>query len=278
MTRHHETRLNRVLDYIHDNPTVDLSLDRLAEVAALSRFHFHRLWRAMTRETAAQTVRRMRLHRAAVAFVAGAEPIGAIATSVGYSDADSFARAFADLYGITPSAYRQRGQHRPPPRPTPTGDGSMPEVTIRTEPRRRLAAVTHVGPYQEIGRAFEKLHATLAARGLLPQAGFMLALYYEDPSSVAPEHLRSHAGIVLPEGVEIAAPLEEVIVEAGRTAVLVHRGPYAGLPASWDALYRGWLATSGEEPADGAPYEIYLNTPMEVRQDDLLTEICVPLK
>ncbi|MCF1708102.1 AraC family transcriptional regulator [Tabrizicola sp. J26] len=278
MTHHHEKRLNRVLDYIHDNPTDDLSLDRLAEVAALSRFHFHRLWRAMTLETAAQTVRRMRLHRAAVALVTGTTPVAQIAGEVGYPDADSFSRAFADLYGVPPSSYRHRGQHRPPLLPTPTGDDSMPDVTIRTEPRRRLAAVTHTGPYSEIGRAFEKLFTTLAARGLLVQAGSMLALYYDDPSTVPPEQLRSHAGIALPEGAEIAAPLEEVIVDGGRTAVLTHRGPYAGLPASWDALYRGWLATCDEEPADRAPYEVYLNTPMEVRQGDLLTEICVPLK
>lgn len=277
MTRHHETRLNRVLDFIHDNPTGDLSLDRLAEVAALSRFHFHRLWRAMTRETAAQTVRRMRLHRAAVALVSGKTPVARIATEVGYPDADSFSRAFAELYGLTPTAYRRRGQHRPPVLPTPTGDAPMPDVLIRTEPRRRLAAIAHTGPYQEIGRAFEKLHATLAARGLLSQTAEMAAVYYDDPAAVPPERLRAHAGITLPDTVALAAPLEEVVIAGGRTAILTHRGPYAGLPAGWEAVF-AWLAASGEIPADQPAYELYRNTPMEVRQDDLLTDLCVPLK
>ena len=67
MANSYEKRLNRVIDHIHDNPAGDLSLDNLADVAALSRFHFHRVFAAMTGETAAQTVRRMRLHRAAVA-------------------------------------------------------------------------------------------------------------------------------------------------------------------------------------------------------------------
>ena len=153
----------------------------------------------------------------------------------------------------------------------------MPDVSIRTEPRRRLAAIAHAGPYHEIGRAFEKLHATLAARGLLPQAGEMAALYYDDPASVAPERLRAHAGITLPETAGIAAPLEEVVIAGGRTAVMTHRGPYAGLPAGWEELF-GWLAASGEVPADQPAYELYLNTPMDVRQDDLLTDICVPLR
>ncbi len=64
-----ETRLIRVLDYIHDNPAGDLRLDTLADVAALSRFHFHRVFHAMIGEAAAQTVRRLRMYRASVALV-----------------------------------------------------------------------------------------------------------------------------------------------------------------------------------------------------------------
>ena len=61
MANHYEKRLLRVLDHIHDNPAGDLSLDALADVAALSRFHWHRIFRAMTGETAHQTVKRMRM-------------------------------------------------------------------------------------------------------------------------------------------------------------------------------------------------------------------------
>ena len=49
-----ENRMIRVLDHIHDNPAGDLSLDALADVAAMSRFHWHRVFRAITGETAAQ--------------------------------------------------------------------------------------------------------------------------------------------------------------------------------------------------------------------------------
>ena len=47
----YEARLLRVIDDIHANPAGDLSLDALADVAALSRFRFHRVFRAMTGET-----------------------------------------------------------------------------------------------------------------------------------------------------------------------------------------------------------------------------------
>jgi AraC family transcriptional regulator len=101
-----ERRILRVLDHIHDNPTGDLSLDALVDVAALSRFHFHRLFRAMTGETMAQTVRRMRTQRAAVALVQSAALLSASARDIGYPDTASFTRAFHDTYATSPAAFR----------------------------------------------------------------------------------------------------------------------------------------------------------------------------
>ena len=58
MTNPTERRILRVLDHIHDHPAGDLSLDALADVAALSRFHWNRPFRAVTGGTASQAVRR----------------------------------------------------------------------------------------------------------------------------------------------------------------------------------------------------------------------------
>lgn len=82
MTNTYEARLIRVLDYIHDNPAGDLSLDALADVAALSRFHFHRVFHALMGETAAQAVRRMRMYRASVALVQTTAPLAKIARAL----------------------------------------------------------------------------------------------------------------------------------------------------------------------------------------------------
>lgn len=115
MANDYERRLQRVVDHIHDHPSGDLSLDALAEVAALSRFHFHRVYTAIVGETAANTVRRMRLHRAAVALVQGTEAVAIIARRVGYPNQISFSRAFAGHYGLSPAAFRNRGELRPFP-------------------------------------------------------------------------------------------------------------------------------------------------------------------
>jgi AraC family transcriptional regulator len=93
--RSYEDRLLRVLQHIHDNPAGDLSLDALADVAAMSRFHWHRVFHAMTGDTAAEAVRRIRLHRAAVWLVQTNLSLGEIAMRAGYASPRSLARAFA---------------------------------------------------------------------------------------------------------------------------------------------------------------------------------------
>ncbi len=59
------SRINRVMDYIEVNIVQDLSLENLAEVANFSRFHFHRIFRAMVGETLHQFIQRIRLEKAA---------------------------------------------------------------------------------------------------------------------------------------------------------------------------------------------------------------------
>ncbi|PZQ97973.1 MAG: AraC family transcriptional regulator [Cereibacter sphaeroides] len=278
MSKGLEKRILRMLDYIYANPAGDLSLDALAEVAAMSRFHWHRVYRATTGETVAQTVRRMRMHRAAMALIHSETDLAGIAAMVGYPNVTSFSHTFRELYSVSPSAFRKRGDLRPFLPPLRNGETLMYDVIIRTDPPRRLAAMPHEGAYLRINLAFEKLGATLGARGLTGRIGKMVGVYYEDPSAKPENELRSHAGVEVGEDFPIEAPLEEVRLPGGRTAVLTFTGPYAGLPAAYDQLYSIWLPDSGEEPAHSPAFEVYLNTPMDTPPHALKTEICLPLK
>lgn len=151
-------------------------------------------------------------------------------------------------------------------------------VVLRALPEHRLAALAHRGPYAAIGGTFEKLGASVATRGLFGQVGRMIAVYHDDPVLVPPADLRSHAGFEVPSDLALAPPLEELRLSAGRHAVLIFTGPYAGLQTAYDHLFGTWLPQSGEARADGPVFEIYLNTPMDTAPADLVTEICLPLR
>jgi AraC family transcriptional regulator len=278
MTNPNEKRLLRVLDHIHDNPAGDLSLDALSDVAAMSRFHWHRVFRAMTGETMAQAVRRIRMHRASYYLVMTEIPVAGIATDLGLPNLASFNRTFTDHFGMTPAAFRKRGELRPFVRNQRSEITLMHPVSIRTAGPMRLAAVPHKGPYFEISRAFQTLSAVMGTRDLFSKAGRMVGIFYDDPQTVPWPELRSHAAFEMTADADIAPPLEEVTLAAGRQAVLTYKGPYAGLPAAYDQLFGVWLPASGEEPADSPSFEVYLNSPMDTAPENLVTELHLPLK
>ncbi|MCR8724894.1 AraC family transcriptional regulator [Frigidibacter sp. ROC022] len=274
----YEQRLLRVIAHIHDDPSRDLSLDALAEVAALSRFHFHRIFHAMTGETVAETVRRIRMNRAAHWLVNEDWPIARIAARVGHPNTRSFARIFAEAFGCTPAAFRRRGAMTAPLAPKSKGRSRMFDVTIQTAPPRHVVGLAHRGPYITVGSSFETLTGILAARGMMGQVREMIGLYHDDPSVVAPEELRSHATFVLADGAAPPEGLEQIDLPGGRFAVLRFKGHYSGLHKAYECLYGDWLNGSGEEPRDAPAMEIYVNSPMDTAPDDLLTDICLPLK
>lgn len=154
----------------------------------------------------------------------------------------------------------------------------MFDVSVKEEPARRLAALSHTGPYIEIGRAFEKVSAMIASRNLFPQVRGMAGLYFDDPAAVPEAELQSKAGVILADGAEAPEGLEAVDVDGGRFAVLRFKGPYSGLKEGYDYLFGAWLAQSDEEPRDAPAMEVYLNAPTDVAPEELLTDICMPLK
>ena len=278
MSNSNEKRLLRVLEHIHDNPAGDLSLDALSDIAAMSRFHWHRVFRATTGETLAQAVRRIRMHRASYDLVTTDKPVHSIASEVGMTNLASFKRCFAEHFAMTPAAFRKRGELRPFVRNFKPEILHMHPVSIRTEAPLRLVAIAHKGPYFEISRAFQKLSAVMSTRELFGKAGRMVGVFYDDPQSVPAPDLRSHAAFELSGDADLSDPLESVTVPGGRQAVLTYQGPYAGLPAAYDQLFGVWLPASGEEPADSPSFEVYLNSPMETAPEDLVTELHLPLK
>ncbi len=277
MRSDYEKRMLRVLEYIHKHPADDLSLDALADVAAMSRFHWHRVFHAMTGETCAVAVRRIRLNRAACWLLRTEWPVAEVAKKVGYPSAQSFSRAFRATYGMTPVQFRKSGKDDTPRLLRRKGESEMFEVKIEAAPARRLASIRHRGPYVEIGNAFEQAGTIIGAHNLWPQVRCMVGVYYDDPSVVPAPELRSNAGFELAHGADIPDGFETVEILGGPIARLRFRGPYAGLQRGYDYLFGEWLPASTRDPADEPVYEVYLNTPVEVAPADLLTDICLPL-
>jgi len=271
-------RVARVADYIAGHLDADLDVERLASVAHFSPWHFHRIYRETTGETVADTVRRLRLHRAAVELTRDDAPLERVAKRAGYGTLAAFSRAFAADYGVPPGAYRLRGRLVPPAPARQKEPVIMYKVEIAPFEGVRLAAVTHHGDYQEIGHAFERIYAWAGARGLLGPATRSIGIYYDDPETIAKKDLRSEAGLVLAPDATLDSDVHAIDIPSMLCASVLHKGPYAELEQPYRYLFREWLPQSGREAGDHPCFEEYLNNPRELPASEWLTRVSLPLK
>ena len=101
-------RVCQAMNYISQNIDRELSLEEIAGVAAFSRFHFHRIFKAVVGETVAQFTRRLRIEMAANRLLSNQfEDITTIAIECGFSSSQNFAKVFRQRFDMTPSQFRK---------------------------------------------------------------------------------------------------------------------------------------------------------------------------
>jgi AraC-like DNA-binding protein len=104
-------RVNEVMRDLQHRYTEALTLDQMAEAANLSRYHFIRVFQALTGETPRQHLIGIRLRAAADRLIETREPITQLAFQVGFNDISHFNNAFRQAFGMSPRAWRQTATH-----------------------------------------------------------------------------------------------------------------------------------------------------------------------
>jgi AraC family transcriptional regulator len=280
-------RMLRSLLYVQQHLDDSLDLDELAGVAAFSRFHFHRIFRAMVGESLGEYVRRLRLERAARCLKTQNEQVTQIAFQAGFETHESFTRAFKAMFGVSPSAYRTA--HAPAPesasgthfnnvsgyRPPVQGEPPVPE--IKELAPMNIVFVRHVGPYSEVGAAWGRLMAWAGPRGLLGPETKMVGIVHDDPDVTPQEKIRYDACIVVTRPVAAEGDVGTTEIAGGAYAVFTHKGPYEDFGKTYGQIFGSWLPKSGYQLRDVPSFEQYLNSPQNTRPEDLVTLIYVPV-
>ena len=289
--RMYEQHVRESLDFILKYLDEPCTVEQIAAQARFSRFHYQRVFRAMTGESVTDLVRRLRIERAAHRLRHERSTVIEIALEAGYQSEEAFSRAFRRGCGMSPSRYRSVWP--PPTFRSPTArvryyparnvlefdppNGSVQfEVRIETMPSIEVARIRHLGPYDEISESFMRLLDWAASVGA--QTGLVFSRSHDDPGEVATQELRSDACLEVHTD---AAPAHGITIErlaAGRYAVYTHHGPYDGIPEAYQRIYGLWLPANGEELDDRPCVEIYRNTPRDAAADELITDLCLPLR
>ena len=247
----------------------------LASVAALSPYHFHRVFRVMTGEAVGAVVARVRL--------GGALPIldysllNAVDKS-GYATSQAFARAVKDRTGATPSALRDNPMLRKETEKSLAApnrsDTSTPPLTIKitcVDPLR-LATIRNVGDYAELNYGFGQLIECLAEQIGADAITGLYGVPHDDPREVEAQACRFDCAVSMNAHVEPKEPICIAEFGGGSALRMIHPGDYDQIHTALDALYLN--AITADLQIANTPLLIhYLHDPEEVPSEELVAHV-----
>jgi AraC family transcriptional regulator len=286
-------RILRVLVHIQNHLDEELSLEDLASISHFSAYHFHRVFRGMVGEPVKEHVRRLRLERAAHRLRFTGQPVTDIAFDAGYESHESFTRAFRTMFAESPSEFRVN--HRAAAygnapsgvhfvsdgqledfRPAPAA-GTPLSARVQNLSVMNVAFVRHVGPYNQVGTAWDRLMMWAGSKGVFRGAPTFFGIVHDDPEITPVERIRYDAAIAVGDDISVEGDIGLQRVGGERYVVVTHRGPYETIGDTYARLCGEWLPRSGAELLHAPTLEFYRNSPKNTSPENLITDIHMAL-
>ena len=271
-------RINKVVAYINNHLDETLDLKTLANEAALSDFHFHRIFKALKNEAIGGYITRLRLEATARLLRYTALTIEEIAFNIGYETPASLSKAFKKQYGISPTEYRTNKDTYIMKKEIINPNLALKTPKIVTLEPKNLIYVALTGAYGSLdyGKAYEQLWAVIKAQKLFTKGIESICISYDDPKITEGSLQRSDVCLAIDKS---ATPQDEVsckTLAGGKYAVFFYQGSYENLSQVYDTAVR-WVIdheyTLREEPF----FEKYLNDARRTPKEKLKTEIYIPI-
>lgn len=288
------SRVNNVLDYIENNIDKDLSLDELAAVSHFSKYHFSRIFDAMVGETPFEFIKRVRLEKAATRLrLYPDKTVTEIALECGYNNLAVFSRNFSDFFEKSPTEWQNKNSKKS--NYSQTFDKTdlyygvernknhnmeaLQSAQVRNLPDQTVAYIRYTGPYKGdealFNRLFGRLFSWAGPRGLTEQRDAApLVIYHDDPCVTEADKLRMSVCLPVPPDTSAGGEVGKMKLSGGRFLVARFVTLPQDMPKAWQWIYGSWFPSSGYQPADVLPFEVYPEPP---ENENLTVEIYVPV-
>jgi AraC family transcriptional regulator len=292
-------RIHAVQDYIEEHADTAPDLAELAEAARFSKYHFHRIFRALSGETLLQYVCRIKMERAGAYLVHSPHvTVTDIAYHYGFSDSAVFSRSFKSHFGVSPTAFRSQHrknckdghetfqytegvQNQPIGRDTMNAKATGVELTTLD---LRVIYIRHTGSYRELGAVIpgilQRLYVFAMGQKLLdPAQTKILSVYHDNPDLTDEAQLRVSLCMTISKTAKVE--------EKGEIGTMSISGSYAvghfelkpmDYGAAWQYMYGEWLPNSGYQPRDTFPFEVYVSDPSQNPGGNQLLDVCLPVE
>ena len=250
------------------------SLEECARASNLSKFHFHRLFRLVTGETFAQMTTRLRLARGASALDDRPGAVTDAAFAAGYSSSQAFAKAVKRESGLTASDLSAD-----PDRLT----RALQIFSAVDGPRDLTVELVSLDPFTVIAKRTEGLYPNLNATyfdlfGAIENPKDVRAILGRPLGDIEDDGLVFDCALLLnaqPSDLQDDIALQAI--DGGSHLRVRHVGGYDGLSDRLDDAYALLLSDAGLAPADQPCLFHYLDDPETVAEDDLRTDMYLPV-
>jgi AraC family transcriptional regulator len=253
--------VSKAIWFIEAHLTSDLTLEQIAAIAGVSRYHMVRAFGATTGRSVMRYVRARRLSEAARTLADGAPDILMVALDAGYGSHEAFTRAFRERFGVTPETIR--------------GHRSIENVSLM-EPIKMAATVppNPQPPRLENGRPI--LIGGLGERCTWETSAMIPALWHRFhayaggiPGQVGKiaygvccngdeaGNFDYIAGVEVADFSSLPSDLSRVRIPEQRYLVFRHSDHIATVRGTISAIWNDWLPASGHQVADAPNFERY---------------------
>lgn len=261
------TQWNEALDYLEQHLDSEIDLDRAAQIAACSSFHFQRMFAYLAGITLTEYIRRRRMTLAAFELASGKEKVIDLAAKYGYDSPTAFNRAFRSVHGVPPSAARAEGIELTAfPRLTFTvsvkGERAM-NYRIEKKGPIQIVGVSTKEPmtmedcFEKVPQFWSKVYEQGWIERLCPlmdgsEPQGILGVSACDGGSFSGYYVAVATNRPAPEG------LDSYTVPAGTWAIFECCGPVPdAMQAMQQRIVSEWLPTSGYQYASAPDIEVY---------------------
>ena len=285
----YQSRMQRVLEYIDQHLDEDLGLETLSHVAAFSKHHFHRQFKAIFGISVHRHIQLARMKRASyrLAFRTG-DTVTHIAMEAGFEAPEAFARAFRQQFGQAPTAFRKTPDWGPwlaafgprieTRRTSMQSAFTADQVKIIDTADVPIAVMAHRGDPRHLAGTLQRFIAWRKAARLTPENSATFTLFH-DPEPASPEDF--HIDLCVATNRPMApghASVETGLIPGGRCALLRVIGSSDDMGPAASFLYREWLPESGEETRDFPLYCRRVTFFPDVPEHEAITDLFLPLK
>src|SRR3989440_7164694 len=252
----------KALWYIESHLTGALTLDEVAAIGGVSRFHMVRAFAAATGFSVIRYVRARRLSMAARALAAGAPDILTLALEADYGSHEAFTRAFRDHFGITPEAVRAATclDHLKLQEPIMMDSTALDHLKApRFETGKALLVAgvgercTHENGGAGIPNQWQRFNQMV---GNIPDRVGTVA-YGVCCNGDDSGNFDYIAGVEVSDFSDLPREFSRVRIPAQKYAVFTHAEHISTIRRTVSAIWNQWLPQSGLKVADAANFERY---------------------